>query len=314
MGSRVNLALVGLFVIVLTAVAIVTALWLSSDVGWKRYHRYLTRFHESVAGLGLNSPVKYQGIDVGLVRAMHLDPADPTRVVVEMDLVEGTPVRTDTYAVLKVQGLTGIAFVELEGGAHGKPLPSPLPDGRIPVIPSRPSPTGRLDEALSNAAVRIDQIGARLLAVLDQPNIDAFHHILAHLDQVTETLAADRRQIDTVLNGMARFSHDLARAGESLPDLGRRLNRLLADYDRLAAQLGEAATAVARLGDTLGRTSATTGRDLHQAIRLMETEIQRLGTEVAASARQLRRLARELDRHPNALIYGAPQSPPGPGE
>ena len=314
METKVNYILVGLFVLLLTTAAIVAGLWLASGLGVTRYRPYLAYFHESVAGLNPSAAVKYHGVDVGLVRELGLDPDDPTRVRVRMDIAEGTPIRTDTYAILKFQGLTGIAFVELEGGAHGKSVTSPLPDGSPAVIPTRPSPSSRLDQALSNAAVRIDQLGERLLLVLNQENVSALHRILVNLEQVTTALNKNKMRFDTILTEMARFSRDLARAGKSLPDLGRRLNRLLADYDRLAAQLGEAATAVARLGNALERTSATTGRDLHEAIRLMETEIQRLGTEVAASARQLRRLARQLDRHPNALIYGAPQPPPGPGE
>ncbi|BCX81760.1 phospholipid/cholesterol/gamma-HCH transport system substrate-binding protein [Methylomarinovum caldicuralii] len=314
METKVNYVLVGLFVLVLTAAAIVAGLWLASDLGVTRYRPYLAYFHESVAGLNPSAAVKYRGVDVGLVRALSLDPADPTRVQVRLDIADGTPVRTDTYAILKFQGLTGIAFVELEGGAHGRPLASPLPDGSPAVIPTRPSPAGRLDEAVSRAAARIDQLGARLAAVLDQENIQALHHILANLEEVTATLARNRENLDRLLTETARFSRDLAAAGESLPQLGRQLNRLLTDYDRLAAQLIQAATVVTRLGRQLERTSAATGRDLHQALLTLEAEIQRLSLEVGASARELRRLSRRLSQHPNALIYGSPQPPPGPGE
>jgi len=314
METKVNYVLVGLFVLLLTAAAIVTGLWLASGLGVTRYRPYLAYFHESVAGLNPSAAVKYRGVDVGLVRELSLDPDDPTRVRVRMDIAEGTPIRTDTYAVLKVQGLTGIAFVELEGGAHGEPLTSPLANGRPAVIPTRPSPSSRLDEALSNAAVRIDQLGARLLALLDRKNIAAVHGILANLEQLTAALNRDKAHLDTVLAEMARFSHRLAESGEVLPRLSRRLDRLLADYDRLAARLSETAAVVARLGRTLERSGAATGRDLRQAMRLMAMEIQRLSTEVGASARQLRSLTRRLERHPNALIYGSPQPPPGPGE
>lgn len=286
METKVNYVLVGLFVLVLTAAAIVAGLWLASDLGVTRYRPYLAYFHESVAGLNPSAAVKYRGVDVGLVRALSLDPADPTRVQVRLDIAEGTPVRTDTYAILKFQGLTGIAFVELEGGAHGRPLASPLPDGSPAVIPTRPSPAGRLDEAVSRAAARIDELGARLAAVLDQENIQALRHILANLEEATSTLARN----------------------------GGKLGTLLTDYDRLAAQLTQAATVVTRLGRQLERTSAATGRDLHQALLTLEAEVQRLSLEVGASARELRRLTRRLSQNPNALIYGPPQPPPGPGE
>ena len=68
-----------------------------------------------MAGLNVNAPVKYNGVDVGKVHDIRLDPADPMRVTLEFAIERGTPIKTDTEAVLTTQGLTGIAYVELSG-------------------------------------------------------------------------------------------------------------------------------------------------------------------------------------------------------
>ncbi|MDE2089916.1 MAG: MCE family protein, partial [Gammaproteobacteria bacterium] len=114
METKVNYAVVGLFVLVLGAALIGIVLWLSAgNFNRQAYVTYYAYMQESVSGLNVNAPVKYHGVDVGRVRRIMLDPHDPARVRLVLDVVRGTPVKTDTVAMLAAQGLTGIAYVEL---------------------------------------------------------------------------------------------------------------------------------------------------------------------------------------------------------
>src|SRR5690606_13963340 len=102
METKVNYAIVGAFVLVLGAVLIAGALWLASGgTLQKKYDPYLAIMAESVAGLNLNAPVKYNGVDVGKVREIQLDSANPERVRLMFAIERGTPVKEDTIAVLK---------------------------------------------------------------------------------------------------------------------------------------------------------------------------------------------------------------------
>ena len=115
-----NYSVVGAFVLILGALLIAGVLWLASGGALqKSYNQYLAIADESVAGLNLNAPVKYNGVDVGKVRKIWLDPVNPQRVILLFAIERGTPIKEDTIAVLKTQGLTGIAYVELSGGAAG---------------------------------------------------------------------------------------------------------------------------------------------------------------------------------------------------
>ena len=118
METKVSYALVGGFVVILGTLLVAVILWLASGGAFqKAYDLYLAISEESVAGLNLNAPVKYNGVDVGRVRQIRLDPANPEQVNLLFAIERGTPIRQDTVAVLKTQGLTGIAYVELSGGA-----------------------------------------------------------------------------------------------------------------------------------------------------------------------------------------------------
>ena len=76
-----NFAVVGGFVLVLGSALVAGILWLASGGGFqKQYDPYLAWVSESVAGLNLNAPVKYRGVDVGKVREIALDHANPEQV------------------------------------------------------------------------------------------------------------------------------------------------------------------------------------------------------------------------------------------
>ena len=129
----------GLFIIGFSIAAAFFFVWLQSS-GHRDDVLYRIHFNESVSGLALGDPVKFHGVDVGTVKAMALDPKDPRKVEVDVKLRKETPVKTDTRASLKLKGITGVVFIELNGGApNAQSLASVTPEGQIPEIASEKS-------------------------------------------------------------------------------------------------------------------------------------------------------------------------------
>ena len=129
----------GLFIIGIAVAAAFFSVWLVSS-GQRDDVLYRVHFNESVTGMALGDPVKFHGVDVGSVKAVALDPADPRRVQVDVRLRKETPVKTDTKAILKLKGVTGVVYVELNGGAPAvKSLLDATPEGQIPEIASEKS-------------------------------------------------------------------------------------------------------------------------------------------------------------------------------
>ena len=129
----------GLFIIGLSIAAAFFFVWLQSS-GQRDDVLYRIHFNESVSGLALGDPVKFRGVDVGTVKAMALDTTDPRKVQVDVRLRKEAPVKTDTRASLKLKGITGVVFIELNGGApSAKALVAVTPEGQIPEIASEKS-------------------------------------------------------------------------------------------------------------------------------------------------------------------------------
>ena len=128
--------LAGLFVLGGFAALALFAVWLVGK-GDSDGVVYRTRFADSVSGLTVGERVKFHGVEVGTVKSIELDPTDPRQVRVDISVRNDIPVKTDTKAMLKVKGVTGVVFVELSGGDPKLPLLSAqTPAGQVPEIAS----------------------------------------------------------------------------------------------------------------------------------------------------------------------------------
>jgi len=151
----------GLFIVVLTVGA---ALGFMLLAGSERRDDvlYTIRFKESVSGLLLGESVKYRGVDVGTVKTMALDATDPRIVEVGITLRKEAPIKTDTRAVLKLKGVTGGVFIELNGGnPSAQSLLASTPDGQVPEIQSEKS-------SLNNVLDQLPHLIEKFSALEDQ--------------------------------------------------------------------------------------------------------------------------------------------------
>ncbi|MDP2154887.1 MAG: MlaD family protein [Sulfuricella sp.] len=293
MESKVNFTIVGLFTLTLVAALIAILLWLGTGGRYyKIYDTYYAYMNESVSGLNLNAPVKYRGVQVGNVRSITLDPANPERVRLLLRIERGTPVKEDSVAVLRTQGLTGIAYVELTGGSLQSPLLKAKRDEEFPEIHTGPSLMARMDTALTSLIANVSRVSDNVNAVLDEDNRRAFKHSLAQIDTVTRVLAARSAAIEAGVNNAAKTLEHSARAS--------------AELGRLIERAGRSAEAVERLANETSRTAAAVPGTL-QGIQLLVDDLR----ELSAS---LRRVSDQLERNPNTLLFGKPQPEPGPGE
>ena len=129
----------GLFIIGFAVAMALFFVWLAGT-GHRDDVLYRIHFAESISGLSKGDAVKFSGVDIGTVEAMAIDPVDPQLVQVDVKLRKEAPVKTDTKAVLKLKGITGVVYIELEGGdANAKTLLATTSEGEIPEIPSEKS-------------------------------------------------------------------------------------------------------------------------------------------------------------------------------
>jgi len=322
MENKVNLSVVGAFVIVLTVAMIAGVLWLASGMyNRKAYDTYETYLTESVSGLTLNSTVRYRGVEVGRVRQIGLAPGNVEQVRVTLDIERGTPVKTDTVATLQTQGLTGIAFVELRGGRRDS-LPLRAEPGQdVPVITSGPSLLERLETAtpvlMANLARAVDNLNS----LLDEDNRGALRSTLADLAVLTRTLAKRSSTIDAALASSASTMESTARVSAQLPQLVQRFDRTAAALERMASDVSDAgASARSTLDSARGTLEAARSTldgsraDVAQFTGSALPETRELVAELRGLAATMHRVVDEVERNPGVLLRGRGPAKRGPGE
>ena len=299
-----NYALVGSFVLLLGAALIAGALWLASGGAFqKKYDLYLAIEEESVAGLNLNAPVKFNGVDVGKVREIHIDSANPERVILLFAIERGTPIKDDTVAVLKTQGLTGIAYVELSGGAHNAAPLVAKPGSEYPEIQTKPSLSARLENVLTSVLAKLDSTSKNINAILSDENQASFKNALADIATVAHTLAARKEALDTGITNATRTFDNAARASAKLEPTIERV--------------GKAADAVEKMGNEVTTTAKTfngVGNDAKRLTSQTMPELERLLGELSTLTTSLRHLTEQTERNPSSLLFGRHPVQAGPGE
>ncbi len=349
METDVRYTLVGLFVVVLGAALLAAVAWLTARTDTRQYDYYRVYVTDSVAGLNRNAPVKFRGVDVGNVESIRLDPGDPERIALVLRIERGTPIRTNTVATLKMQGLTGLAYIELRGvGDAGIPLQIRSTD-TMPEIQSSPSLTTRLDETFQNVSQQLD----RLLSDANQTAVtqllsnlqvisqalarytDQGDQILADIRAVTGTLAAQRSRIEQIVQRTADTLEQVAFASRRLkpllvhaetalqdvPTVLKQTERTLRSLDPVVkqAQTTLAATtatahSLTQTSDTLRTQVQTSLVELQRFTRATTPELALLLTDLTRLIHQVERLTQLLEQAPRAWLWGRPRTPPGPGE
>ena len=308
--------------LVLGALLIAGVLWLASGgTLQKKYDFYLAIVQESVAGLNLNAPVKYNGVDVGKVKNIQLDPENPERVKLIFAIERGTPVKVDTIAVLKTQGLTGIAYVELDGGTKNAAPLIASGDNQYPIIKTKPSLSTRLENVLTTVLAKLDSTSSNIDSLLSQENRAAFKSALNDLAAVSKTFAARKDLIDASIVNVARTTNNTAQATKELSPILAKVGPLIDALTVTTSHIKQSALAIEKAGNEAAVASNSAGKTVELAGANFERfstetlpEVQRLLGELNELSASLKRLSEQTERDPASLLRGKSTVPAGPGE
>lgn len=193
METRARYALIGLFMLAVIIASFAFVYWLENKGGFGERTAYQIRFGGSTSGLLVGSSVLFNGIRVGEVTGLGLDPEHPEQVVASIGVDPGTPIRSDTQVGIETQGLTGGAAVTLRGGsATAEAVP---PQG---VLIAPPQAGQDWTQAARDAFQRVDDVLAE--------NSDALHSAITNIDTFAGALARNSDKVDGILAGLEKMT------------------------------------------------------------------------------------------------------------
>ncbi|HEX4301118.1 MAG TPA: MlaD family protein [Gammaproteobacteria bacterium] len=284
MNNRAYALLTGLFVVSLIAAVVVVGIWMSGSHAQTRPYIVVTT--GNVIGLQPQSQILFRGIASGVVSKIALDPADSENILIYLEVDKAVPVTRDTYATLRLQGITGLSQLELDnspGPTSKQPLPTSTDaPGRIPM---RPSLLDRLTDSGATLMAQLDKAATGLSDLLSTDNRDHMARLLAQADASSAMLV--------------KLENDLDETARRLPALSKQSEATLSEIQHAAAN-------VSTLSQNLNRLAGSgqaTGAQLDAAL-----------AQITQTAADIHRLSENLRADPQQLLLGAARPAPGPGE
>lgn len=312
METRAHHVLIGLFALVVVGAALLFGLWLGKSGHDRAFNDYDIIFEEAVQGLSQGSMVQFNGIRVGEVSRLRLDPDDPRRVIARVRLDAQTPVRSNTRARLMMAGITGISTIQLSSGdysddAPAKPLETPAGND-VPVIVAQPSPMSRLLTGGEDIMLNANQLVMQARELLAPANVAALSRTLENVESLTRNLNAQSGELREALRAMGEAGRQ---ANASLAEA----TKVLASANRLLEQDGEATLAGARKAmlameralDSVNALVVDNRARLDAGLQGV-SEIGPAIHEVRAAVAALRVLTTRLEEDPSGFILGREQA------
>jgi phospholipid/cholesterol/gamma-HCH transport system substrate-binding protein len=304
MEARANYVAVGAFVLVVLALILVGSLWFARVQFATEYQHIETKVAGPVSGLGTGAAVRLNGIEVGRVAKIELDPDDPKLVTLLLQVRSTIPIHADSVASIESQGLTGVSYVEISGGTLNAPPPTAAAGQRYPRIASRPS---SLQEVFNNAPELLSRllvIGDRLESLLDDKNREAIALTLGNIRDTTSLFARRSKDIDQLITNGDVTLQNLAIASASLKVLAANLEHSSVKGDQLIASAREAFDHATKLASDLDALVQTTRPGLRQLTTNGTAQFDELLADTRRLVASLNRVSTGLERDPSRLLLG----------
>jgi phospholipid/cholesterol/gamma-HCH transport system substrate-binding protein len=304
MEARASYVAVGAFVLVILAGVLVGSLWLAR-VQFKTQYQYVeTSVVGPVSGLANGAMVRLNGIDVGRVARIDLDPDDPKLVTLLLEVRSTITIHSDAVASIESQGLTGVSYVEISGGTRDSPAVAVTSDRRYPRIASRPSSLQQVFNNAPELVGRLIVIGDRLESLLDDKNRAAIAQTLDNIRDTTGVLARRGGDIDQLLTDGSTVMHNLVAASASVQTMAANLERSSDKGDQLIVSAREAFDRTGKLASDIDVLVQASRPGVRQLTTNGVAQLDELLSETRRLVASLNRVSTGLERDPSRLLLG----------
>jgi len=315
MENKAHAMAAGAFVLVVSALLALLAVWLLRDTSQRDMYEMSTS--ETVSGLQPQAVVRFRGVPVGKVELIGFDTKVKGNVLIRISIDRGAPVTKSVFATVASQGVTGLGFIQLDdsGGSSERLVPN---DDDPPRIPLRP---GGLEKLLKQSEVIFDQVeqaSTKLNQMLGEDNQKRLVMALDSMGQAANSVNSLSTTLTSILNAqlgpdkvnIPKLVKNLDAAVVSLRDTSTQAGAAIAEVGITAKRLNEKGGPLDKLSE--GGAALAAGVETFSAATLPKLGV--VADETARTMRQLRRTVNAVDDNPQSLIFGNGPPQPGPGE
>ena len=336
MENKAHALAAGIFVAVVSAMLIAMAVWLTRDTG--EHRPFEISSVQAVNGLQPQAVVRYKGVAVGKVLDIGFDPKAAGNVLVRLALDTSAPITTATFATLGFQGVTGLAYVQLDDDGDSK-TPLVTSEAQPARIPMRASLLSRLSDQGVAILARLEQTSERVNQLLSPANqkqllatIDGFGQAAISVQKMSDRIEKLSANMDHTLNAqlgpqqvnVPRFVDDATATLKTLQKSAVGIDATVAEFKTTATAFTTLADRLNAKGGAVDRLTDSAAALTQGAVALTEAgksfnagtlpRLNRTSDETTRAARQVNRAINAVSDNPQSLIFGNGSIPPGPGE
>ena len=304
METRANYVAVGGFVLAMIVLAFAAVLWLARGELTTQHAYYDIYFQGPVTGLREGALVDYNGVPVGTVQDVRIDPDNVALIRVTIQIDPKVAIKTDAAASVETNILSGVSYIQIVGGTQDAPLLRPEGNQRYAVIRSRRSRLASVTVRAPQLLEKLIDTAERVNDLLDDKNRRAFGDSLENFRVFTSGLV-DRS------NDFAEITGHVNTAARTLSGLLENVDRSYAGPDGIGKQLTSAITDFDKVAKNLSDTNRQLQlalQDVRPGLRTFSQQTLNDVGSLVAEARQLvtglSRLANGLERDPSSLLFG----------
>jgi len=245
METRANYVLIGMFTLAIVVGVFGFVYWFQHIGGTGERAYFRVQFEGSVSGLRTGASVLFNGIRVGEVTDLKLNPQRPKLVIASISIDNSVAVRKDTEIGLEFQGLTGISALSLKGGDPSLPPLAGAKNAKddSPLLIAPPGATQDVTQAARDTMRRLDEFIAE--------NQKAFKSALNNIDTFSGALARNSERVDRIIAGLENLTggpdgksgeiNEAARSIRRMSDIAnKQLDALAADAQRTLGTIDRA--------------------------------------------------------------------------
>lgn len=307
MENRSHALMTGIFTIALLVATVLIGLWFNRDKTELAPYEIVTT--QSIPGLNPQATVRYRGLEVGRVDEIVFDPRVTGQILIRLSVDESSPITNTTYATLGYQGVTGIAFIQLDDERTGSPRLR-TDTARIARIPLRPGLLDQLEDRGLAILEKAEKVTTSLDELLSVENRATMVGAFESVDRAAEAYAAIPQRLDPVLDQLPGLVNKVNRSMDSIDTLAASATSMTRNYDQLATRLQAPDGPIERLNTTIGALGAATSELELETL----PHVVQMTDEARASLRAVRRTANSFSDRPQSILFGTPGDAPGPGE
>ena len=305
METRAHYVAVGAFVIAVIFLAFVAVLWLGRAEFSQQAKRYYIFFRGSVAGLNKGSQAQYNGIPVGRVVDIRVDPDDVEKIQVTVEIDTSiVDIKSNARAFLEANILNGVATIQIRGGTQEAKELEPEPRHRYPVIAAGQSELEQLRANLPELLGDLKDAAHSLNALLNEQNRKAVADSLQNVRTITEAFVAPSKDVAelvananaTVLEMKSLLSH-VDQSYASKGGLKDEASQALNDFDKLAKNLVDT-------NRQLQQVLQENRPGLHEFTQATLTQVSNLVSDMQRFIAGLTRFVSSVERDPGRLLFG----------